>query len=43
VPANKKWYSNLAVAYVLEKVLEEMDPQFPVPEAFDPKAYHVQD
>jgi PPK2 family polyphosphate:nucleotide phosphotransferase len=41
VPANQKWYRNLAVAYVLEKTLEEMDPKFPVVKDFDPKAYVI--
>lgn len=43
VPANKKWYRNLAVAYVLEKVLEEMDPQIPERADFDPKKYVIPD
>ncbi len=43
VPSNHKWYRNLAVAYVLEKTLEEMDPQFPVRQDFDPKQYEIPD
>jgi PPK2 family polyphosphate:nucleotide phosphotransferase len=29
VPANKKWYRNLAISRILCKALKEMDPQFP--------------
>jgi polyphosphate kinase 2 (PPK2 family) len=43
VPANRKWYRNLAVAYVLEKVLEEMNPEYPVRAGFDPKKYKISD
>jgi PPK2 family polyphosphate:nucleotide phosphotransferase len=43
VPANQKWYRNLAIAYVLEKTLEEMDPKFPKREGFDPKKYVIPD
>jgi PPK2 family polyphosphate:nucleotide phosphotransferase len=32
IPANKKWHRNVAIAEVLVRVLEEMDPQFPPPE-----------
>jgi polyphosphate kinase 2 (PPK2 family) len=41
VPANQKWYRNLAVAYVLEKTLEDMDPQYPTRENFDPKKFVI--
>lgn len=29
IPANRKWYRNLAVARVMRKTLEEMNPHFP--------------
>jgi PPK2 family polyphosphate:nucleotide phosphotransferase len=29
VPANHKWYRNLAISRILRKTLEEMDPQYP--------------
>ena len=29
VPANRKWYRNLAISRILCKVLEKMDPQYP--------------
>lgn len=33
IPADRKWYRNWAVLQVLLATLEEMDPQFPEPEA----------
>lgn len=35
VPANAKWFRNLAVAELLERSLAELDPRFPKP-TFDP-------
>ncbi len=32
VPANRKWYRNLAVSRILRKTLEKMDPQYPPPQ-----------
>lgn len=32
IPANRKWYRNLAIARIIADTLEEMDPQFPPPE-----------
>ncbi len=32
IPANHKWYRNLAVARIIADTLEEMNPQFPPPE-----------
>ena len=32
IPANRKWYRNLAVSSVLIQTLEEMNPQYPEPE-----------
>ena len=32
VPANRKWYRNLAVSRILRKTLEKMNPQYPPPE-----------
>lgn len=31
VPANRKWYRNLAVSSILIRTLEEMNPQYPEP------------
>lgn len=33
IPADRKWYRNWAVLNILVAALEEMDPQFPEPEA----------
>ncbi|HVL22480.1 MAG TPA: polyphosphate kinase 2 family protein [Thermomicrobiales bacterium] len=33
IPANHKWYRNLAIARIIAGTLDEMDPQFPEPEA----------
>ncbi|MCG3147066.1 MAG: Polyphosphate:AMP/ADP phosphotransferase [Verrucomicrobiae bacterium] len=33
VPANKKWFRNLAVAAIIVETLEKLDPQFPKPVA----------
>lgn len=32
IPANKKWYRDLAIARIVADTLEEMNPQFPPPE-----------
>jgi len=32
VPANRKWYRNLAVSSILIETLEDMDPRYPDPE-----------
>ncbi len=31
IPANKKWFRNLAVSQIIVETLEKMDPQFPKP------------
>lgn len=33
IPANKKWFRNLAVSSILVQALERLDPQFPKPAA----------
>ena len=33
IPANRKWFRNLAVAHVLGETLERLDPQYPPSEA----------
>ncbi len=33
IPSDRKWYRNLAVSQLLRKTLEELNPQFPPPEA----------
>ena len=32
IPANRKWFRNLAVATILADTLEELDPRYPEPE-----------
>ncbi|MBZ0112644.1 MAG: polyphosphate kinase 2 family protein [Thermoanaerobaculia bacterium] len=41
IPANRNWVRNLAVARVLRETLEEMDPQYPTLENFDPSSYVI--
>ncbi|MFK7767919.1 MAG: polyphosphate kinase 2 family protein [Mariniblastus sp.] len=33
IPSDRKWYRNLVVSELLKKTLEDLDPQFPEPEA----------
>jgi PPK2 family polyphosphate:nucleotide phosphotransferase len=33
IPANRKWFRNLAVAHILGEVLDDLDPRYPEPEA----------
>lgn len=40
VPADRKWYRDLAVANLLVEVLEEMDPQYPAP-TWDPAKVRI--
>ena len=40
VPANRKWYRDLAVARILVELLEQIDPKIPTP-AFDPKTIKI--
>ena len=32
IPANQKWYRNLAITRIIVEALKEMDPQYPQPE-----------
>lgn len=32
IPANHKWFRNLAVAHILGETLDDLDPRFPAPE-----------
>lgn len=32
IPADQKWYRNLAISRILMRTLKEMDPQYPTPE-----------
>ncbi len=40
IPANRKWFRDLAVMRILVRTLEQMDPQFPPP-AFDPRSITI--
>lgn len=40
IPANKKWFRDLALLRLLVETLQDMDPQYP-PAAFDPDAVTV--
>jgi PPK2 family polyphosphate:nucleotide phosphotransferase len=42
VPADRKWFRDLAVAQLLVRVLQQMDPQFPEP-TWDWRSFKVQD
>jgi PPK2 family polyphosphate:nucleotide phosphotransferase len=41
IPADHKWYRNLAISQVLVETLEDMDPQFPKPK-FDMKKIRLE-
>ena len=41
IPANRKWFRDYAIMSVLVKTLEEMDPQYPPPDGFDPAAVRI--
>jgi PPK2 family polyphosphate:nucleotide phosphotransferase len=32
IPANRKWFRNLAVAHILGELIDDLDPRFPQPE-----------
>jgi PPK2 family polyphosphate:nucleotide phosphotransferase len=36
IPANRKWFRNIAVAEILADTLEDLDPQYPKPEDIPP-------
>jgi PPK2 family polyphosphate:nucleotide phosphotransferase len=42
VPANRKWFRNLAVAEILGDVLEELDPRYPPADADVPEGLKVE-
>jgi PPK2 family polyphosphate:nucleotide phosphotransferase len=41
IPADRKWYRNLAVAEIIVETLEGLDMKFPKP-TFDPKTIHIE-
>jgi PPK2 family polyphosphate:nucleotide phosphotransferase len=42
VPANRKWFRNLAVARILADTLEKLDPRFPPPEEPIPEGFVIE-
>jgi PPK2 family polyphosphate:nucleotide phosphotransferase len=41
IPADRNWTRNAAVARIVRETLEEMNPQYPKPEGWDPKAIKI--
>ncbi len=41
IPADRNWVRNGAIARIVRETLEEMNPQYPVPKDWDPKAIRI--
>ncbi len=41
IPADRNWVRNAAIARIVREALEEMNPQYPKPDGWDPKAVKV--
>ena len=41
IPADRNWPRNAAIARIVRETLEEMNPQYPPPEGWDPKAIKI--
>ena len=41
IPSDRNWARNAAVARIVRETLEEMNPQYPVPGDWDPKAVQI--
>ena len=41
IPADRNWVRNAAIARIVRETLEEMNPQYPVPKDWDPKAVKI--
>jgi polyphosphate kinase 2 (PPK2 family) len=41
IPANRKWFRNLAVAEILATTVDQLKPKYPKP-PYDPKAIVIQ-
>ena len=41
IPADRNWARNAAIARIVREALEEMNPQYPVPKDWDPKAVKI--
>ena len=41
IPADRNWARNAAVARIVRETLEEMNPQYPAPQGWDPKEIRI--
>lgn len=41
IPADRNWARNAAIARIVRETLEEMNPQYPAPDGWDPKTIEV--
>jgi polyphosphate kinase 2 (PPK2 family) len=41
VPADRNWVRNGIISGIVRETLEEMDPQYPQPRDWDPKAIKI--
>lgn len=41
IPADRNWVRNASIARIVRETLEEMNPQYPAPKDWDPKAIHI--
>jgi PPK2 family polyphosphate:nucleotide phosphotransferase len=41
IPADRNWVRNAAIARIVRETLEEMNPQYPGPKGWDPKAIRI--
>ncbi len=41
IPADRNWVRNAAIARIVREALEEMNPQYPLPKDWDPKAIKI--
>jgi PPK2 family polyphosphate:nucleotide phosphotransferase len=41
IPADRNWTRNAAIARIVRETLEEMNPQYPKPEGWDPKTVKI--
>jgi PPK2 family polyphosphate:nucleotide phosphotransferase len=41
IPADRNWARNAAIARIVRETLEEMNPQYPLPKDWDPKAVKI--
>jgi polyphosphate kinase 2 (PPK2 family) len=41
IPADRNWVRNAAISHIVRETLEEMNPKYPEPKGWDPKAVKV--